>query len=175
MFRIHRNLKRVAGVSIAASLLVLCFAFTANAADTGSVLGDGVRLRSEPSTESEELDVLNQGDTLEILDSTNEDWYQVSYTGDDGEVYTGYVSRDLVSAGVTQTAVITGGPVELKSDAAAEADTLAQIPDGGIAFQDVYKRQTMIWPRFFPEYSQPFMGRTEIKVGFTLYNPGKLL
>lgn len=130
MFRIHRNLRRAAGVSIAASLLVLCFAFTANAAETGSVLGDGVRLRSEPSTESEELDVLNQGDTLEILDSTNEDWYQVSYTGDDGEVYTGYVSRDLVSAGVTQTAVITGGPVELKSDAAAEADTLAQIPDG---------------------------------------------
>lgn len=130
MFRIHRNLRRAAGISIAASLVISCLAFTASAAETGSVLGDGVRLRSEPSTESEELDVLNQGDTLEILDSTNEDWYQVSYTGDDGELYTGYVSRELVSAGVTQTATITGGAVELKSDAAAEAETLAQIPDG---------------------------------------------
>ena len=130
MFRIHRNLRRAAGVSIAASLVIASLAFTATAAETGSVLGDGVRLRSEPSTESEELDVLNQGDTLEILDSTNEDWYQVSYTGDDGEHYTGYVSRDLVSAGVTQTATITSGDVALKSDPAAEADTLAQIPDG---------------------------------------------
>ena len=57
MFRIHRNLKRAAGVSIAASLMLTCFAFTANAAEIGSVLGDEVRLRSEPSTESEELDV----------------------------------------------------------------------------------------------------------------------
>ncbi len=130
MFRIHRNLKRAAGVSIAASLMLTCFAFTANAAEIGSVLGDEVRLRSEPSTESEELDVLNQGDTLEILDSSNEDWYQVSYTGDDGELYTGYVSRALVSAGVTQTATITGGDVELKSEASADAAALTQIPDG---------------------------------------------
>ena len=130
MFRIHRNLKRAAGVSIAASLMLTCFAFTANAAEIGSVLGDEVRLRSEPSTESEELDVLNQGDTLEILDSSNEDWYQVSYTGDDGEHYTGYISRALVSAGVTQTATITGGDVELKSEANAESAALTQIPDG---------------------------------------------
>lgn len=128
MFRIHRNLKRAAGVSIAASLMLTCFAFTANAADIGSVLGDGVRLRSEPNTESEELDVLNQGDALEILDSSNEDWYQVSYTGDDGELYTGYVSRALVSSGVTQTATITGGDVTLKSEPSDEASDLAQIP-----------------------------------------------
>ncbi len=130
MSPIHRTLRRAAGVSIAASLLILCSAFTAGASDTGTVLGEGVRLRSAPSTDSEVLEVLDQGDTLEILDSNDQDWFQVSYAGDDGQQYTGYVSRALVSAGVTQTATITGGAVELKSEPDAAADVLAQIPDG---------------------------------------------
>ena len=50
MSPIHRTLRRAAGVSIAASLLILCSAFTAGASDTGTVLGEGVRLRSAPST-----------------------------------------------------------------------------------------------------------------------------
>lgn len=129
MFRIHRILRRAAGVSAAASLLVLCFAFSASASETGTVLGDDVRLRGEPSTESEVLEVLNRGDTLEIMDSTDEDWYQVSYSAG-GEQYTGYLSRALVSAGVTQTATITGGAVELREEANADAPVLATIPDG---------------------------------------------
>ena len=130
MSPIHRTLRRAAGVSITASLLILCSAFTAGASDTGTVLGEGVRLRSAPSTDSEVLEVLDQGDTLEILDSNDQDWFQVSYAGDDGQQYTGYVSRALVSAGVTQTATITGGAVELKSEPDSAADVLAQIPDG---------------------------------------------
>ncbi len=55
--------------------------------------------------------MLNQGDTLEILDSTNETWYQVSYTDSDGERYTGYVSRDLVTIGTTAGTLRSTPPV----------------------------------------------------------------
>ena len=85
MNRIHRILTRVAGASLTATLMVGAIAFSASAAQPGSVTGDSVRLRSQPSTDSEEIGVLNQGDTLEILDSSNDTWYQVSYTDSDGE------------------------------------------------------------------------------------------
>ncbi len=81
--------------------MVGAIAFSASAAQPGSVTGDSVRLRSQPSTDSEEIGVLNQGDTLEILDSSNDTWYQVSYTDSDGEQLSGYVSRDLVTIGTT--------------------------------------------------------------------------
>ena len=69
MNRIHRILTRVAGVSLTATLMVGAIAFSASAAQPGSVTGDSVRLRNQPSTDSEEIGVLNQGDTLEIVDT----------------------------------------------------------------------------------------------------------
>ena len=52
MNRIHRILTRVAGVSLTATLMVGAIAFSASAAQPGSVTGDSVRLRSQPSTDS---------------------------------------------------------------------------------------------------------------------------
>lgn len=106
--------------------------------------GDSVRLRSQPSTDSEEIGVLNQGDTLEILDSSNDTWYQVSYTDSDGEQLSGYVSRDLVtigttagsaavnSAGVTRTATLTEGGVNLRNEASTDSSVLTQIDAGSV-------------------------------------------
>ena len=144
MNRIHRILTRVAGVSLTATLMVGAIAFSASAAQPGSVTGDSVRLRSQPSTDSEEIGVLNQGDTLEILDSSNDTWYQVSYTDSDGEQLSGYVSRDLVtigttagnaavnSAGVTRTATLTEGGVNLRNEASTDSSVLTQIDAGSV-------------------------------------------
>ena len=144
MNRIHRILTRVAGASLTATLMVGAIAFSASAAQPGSVTGDSVRLRSQPSTDSEEIGVLNQGDTLEILDSSNDTWYQVSYTDSDGEQLSGYVSRDLVtigttagsaavnSAGVTRTATLTEGGVNLRNEASTDSSVLTQIDAGSV-------------------------------------------
>lgn len=144
MNRIHRILTRVAGASLTATLMVGAIAFSASAAQPGSVTGDSIRLRSQPSTDSEEIGVLNQGDTLEILDSSNDTWYQVSYTDSDGEQLSGYVSRDLVtigttagnaavnSAGVTRTATLTEGGVNLRNEASTDSSVLTQIDAGSV-------------------------------------------
>jgi uncharacterized protein YgiM (DUF1202 family) len=144
MNRIHRILRRAAGMTLAVSLMFSCCTFSASANQPGSVIGNGVRLRSEPSTEGRELDVLNQGDELEILDSSTDGWLKVSCIGDDGDVIVGYLSRDFVSigsaiptaavnsAGITQTATITGGGVRLRSEPSTDDSVLTLIADGEI-------------------------------------------
>lgn len=144
MSRIHRTLKRELTLFLTVFLLAVCLSFSASASQPGSVLGDSVRLRREPSTSADVVGVLNRGDTLEILDSSTEGWLKVSHTDANGESHTGYLARELVSvgaaagdaevnhAGVTQTATITGGGVRLRGDASTDASVLTLISDGEV-------------------------------------------
>lgn len=143
MSRIHRNLKRAALLFATTSLILACLIFTAGAVQPGSVTGDDVRLRTQPSKESGIVTTLNEGDALEILDSSNSDWLQVSHTDANGTVCTGYISRELAHigpsgsaqvnhAGVTQTATVNDGGVLLYSEPDAGSDVCAAIDAGGV-------------------------------------------
>ena len=60
-------------------------------ATTGKSTTDSLRIRKAASTDSEVLDVLAQGDTVEILGEEG-DWYKVSAKG-----HTGYVSKTYIN------------------------------------------------------------------------------
>ena len=143
MNRIHRNWRRFAFLCATLSLSLACLVFSAGAVDAGSVMGDNVRLRSEASTESGIVATLQDGDALEILDSSNNDWLYVSYTDANGTVSRGYISRQLAhigpggtalvnTVGVTQTATVNDGGVLLCSEPDAGSTVCASLEGGAL-------------------------------------------
>ena len=94
-------------------MLICGSAFAESAKEYGTVVTDGVNLRSEPNTESEILAKVPLYAELEIL-SFKDDWYHVVY-----DEYIGYIRSDLmfsVSAGARNAYVaydnvkLCGGP-----------------------------------------------------------------
>ena len=71
--------------------LILIFQITLSlAADTSKVIVETARLREEATQDSRVLELLSQGDEVEIL-SQSGDWYQVRFNG-----ITGYLRGDLL-------------------------------------------------------------------------------
>ena len=139
MIRIHPKLKRAAFFIVTLTLLMVGFVFSAGAAQTGYVDGSSVRVRTAPTTESEIVTTLRNGDALDILDSGSSGWYQISRTGAEGNTVTGYISRELVRiapmvnrAGVTQTATVLDDGVLLCSMANAASATELSLAEGTV-------------------------------------------
>ncbi len=64
-------------------------------ATIGKINSDTVRLRKEPTTESDILEQLDLGDEVEILEEAD-GWYKVVYTNDENKKITGYISATLL-------------------------------------------------------------------------------
>ena len=82
---------------VLAAMAAMFLTATAAAAETGTVTGSSLRIRQEPSTQSEALAQLNAGTQVQILDDLG-DWYQISWGS-----YSGYVSADYISRSSTST------------------------------------------------------------------------
>ncbi|MBQ7488870.1 MAG: SH3 domain-containing protein [Clostridia bacterium] len=83
-------------------LLSVIFLFGGSAsAEIVSILSNGTRIREKPDASSEMVDSLDRGDTVEVIESVDNDngetWFKVEY-GEDGKL-TGYVRSDLVTKG----------------------------------------------------------------------------
>lgn len=74
-------------------LMIIIFSIISNVvmADTGVITSTTVRLRSEPNTSSDTLQLIGEGTEVEILGEEN-GWYRVEYDG-----LTGYISSDYVA------------------------------------------------------------------------------
>ena len=70
-------------------------------ADTATVSTDTLNLRSEASTSSTVVALLNSGDKLDIISETG-NWYKVKYNGKEG-----YVSKDYVKVSSTSSSGTT--------------------------------------------------------------------
>lgn len=66
------------------------------AADSGTIIGDNVRLREEPSLEAGLVMLLSINDEVEVL-SLEGDWYKVNYKDNTGYVFKDYVRVDQVA------------------------------------------------------------------------------
>jgi uncharacterized protein YgiM (DUF1202 family) len=68
---------------------------TARGADSAYVDTDVLNLRDGPGTSANVIDTMSQGEAVDILDGpTGDGWYQVSYYGEVGWAYGGYLSID---------------------------------------------------------------------------------
>lgn len=141
MNRIHRTLRRAATVFATTVACVVCLSLSAAAAQPGSVITDDARLRENGAISGDVLAKLDQGDTLEVLGSSDTDWLLVNYTDEDGNVITGYIHSDDTmiggeasapmtnNAGVSQSATVLDGGAVLCSEADTES-SMTTIPAG---------------------------------------------
>lgn len=103
------------GIIVGALVLSVCnilFVYKVYAADTGTVTGDRVNIRSTPSTTdgSNVLTQLNTGDKVNVIEqdvadkdsSSSRKWCKISFTKDDKQ-YEGYIASDYVMIDITYT------------------------------------------------------------------------
>ncbi len=83
---------------------------------TGTVTGDGVRIRTGPDTDSDILGYTDSGDSLKVI-GVSDDWYKVSYEGSDG-----YIKSTFLSLGDESTA--RSGKTADTNDKENTADTV---------------------------------------------------
>ena len=73
-------------------------------AESATVVGNAVNLRSGPGTNYQVLDTLTAGTVVEVTDRSNSGWYAVSYRGQSGYMSSGFLS---LAADASQAAVVT--------------------------------------------------------------------
>ena len=86
-----KKMKKQVKILISVAVFTIIAGITVLAATIGKVNSSYVRLREKASTESEILDVLMEGDQVEIL-AEEGDWYKISAKG-----RTGYISKSFVT------------------------------------------------------------------------------
>ena len=98
---------------VALLLLFTLLLGTTAYAESATVVGNGVNLRSGPGTNYQVLDTLTAGTVVEVTDRSNSGWYAVSYRGQSGYMSSGFLS---LAADVSQTAVVTASAAAPSSD-----------------------------------------------------------
>ena len=79
--------------SVLTAMLLAVTAFASDVAiGAGCTTGSSLRLRSEPSTASSVVTMLDKSVAVAILDDSTDGWYKISYNGN-----TGYVSADYLN------------------------------------------------------------------------------
>ena len=82
---------RVIGFVLAAAMLLVLFCGSAGA-ETATVTGKGVNVRSGPGMGYRVTDTLKKGTVVEILDKTDGTWFFVRYPGGTGYMSASYLS-----------------------------------------------------------------------------------
>ena len=94
---------RFTRIVISLTIILFC-AFGVLAEENATITGDGLRIRSAPSTDSDILGTVNTGTRIEALartpffeaiDGINARWYAVRYQDIEGYVFGGYLNMDL--------------------------------------------------------------------------------
>ena len=91
--KIKLNIKNVLTLGVTAIIITtfsLFFINTSLAANTAKVMVDTANLRETTQTDSKILDLINKGESVEVLETKGE-WYKVKYKN-----ITGYLRKDLV-------------------------------------------------------------------------------
>ena len=82
---------------------------------------DGLNIRSEATTNSSVVAVMSNGSTMELLDTSNPYWFQISYNG-----YTGYVSTEYIKVN-RESYRVTDGPLNIRSGPGASYELLGTL------------------------------------------------
>ena len=117
---------RIAVLSVAAVLLLAVSALAAEeemAVAIGATTGSSLRLRSEPSTSSSIVTMLNEDVAVAVLDDTLDGWYKINYNGSVGFVYADFllIDRDNI---FTSYGRVVGNGVNVRASSSVEGEVL---------------------------------------------------
>lgn len=123
---------KVFAFSVASALLLAATAFAADSAvAAGCISGSSVRMRSSASVSSEIVTTLDKGSSVSILDTSDDDWYKVSYDGKVGYVSSDYVTVDQDGA-FTAPGVVNTNDVNIRSAASTDASVVETVNNGAV-------------------------------------------
>lgn len=118
---------KVFAFSVASSLLLAATAFAADSAvAAGCISGSSVRMRSSASTSSKIVATLNAGTSISILDTSNSNWYEVSFGGKTGYVFSDYVTVDR-DGSFTAPGIVSTDGVNIRASASTVSSVVGTI------------------------------------------------
>ena len=116
--------------SVLTAMLLAVTAFASDVAiGAGCTTGSSLRLRSEPSTASSVVTMLDKSVAVAILDDSTDGWYKISYNGNTGYVSAEYVDYTPIDGEVAEVAVVEE-TTEVMSAVAASAQPRDAVVDG---------------------------------------------
>lgn len=136
-----KNTKFYTNIKIIISALLLLnilFIFNINQfALTGTITENVVRMRRNPTTDSEIIMNFDVGDKLQIIEKTNDKWYKVQYKEKVGYIYSDFIKQDVEGQNI-QT---TNNVVQKKEDTKIEVkiDNKTTVEDKKIDTMNVKK------------------------------------
>ncbi len=123
---------RIATLSLFTVLLLAVSALAAEedmAVAVGATTGSSLRLRSEPSTSSSIITMLDRDVAVAVLDDTLDGWYKINYNGQVGFVSADYLIIDQDNI-FTSYGRVEGDGVNLRSAASTDGDIVAVVGQG---------------------------------------------
>ncbi len=136
-----KNTKFYTNIKIIISALLLLnilFIFNINQfALTGTITENVVRMRRNPTTDSEIIMNFDVGDKLQIIEKTNDKWYKVQYKEKVGYIYSDFIKQDVE----VQNIQTTNNVVQKKEDTKMEVkiDNKTTLEDKKIDTMNVKK------------------------------------
>ncbi len=139
----RRGALGLASVLVLVALLALTLSPLSARASGSYVDTDVLNLRSDPGTYGEVLDEITQDEPVDVLAGPTDDgWYQVSYNGEVGWVYGGYLSIDgapgwaswsdtpAIGGSVSGSVWVNTDVLNIRSDATTHSEVLTQAVEG---------------------------------------------
>ena len=128
-----RVLPRVCKKMMLVALAALSMNVMVAAADTtGTITADALRVRSQASTDSEVLGLLNLG-TQVALTGEEGDWYTITYNGTTAYIHKDYVQEVQAASEAahdSKTGTVTADALIIRADASTESDILGLLYEG---------------------------------------------
>lgn len=112
----NRKIKSILVCGLMSLFLILQVTLSL-AADTSKVIVETARLREEATQDSRVLELLSQGDEVEVL-SQNGDWYEVRFNG-----ITGYLRKDLIDVSQASTTSAENGESNVNNNTSSKDNT----------------------------------------------------
>ena len=120
--KIKLNIKNVLTLGVTAIIITtfsLFFINTSLAANTAKVTVDTANLRETTQTDSKILDLINKGESVEVLETKGE-WYKVKYKN-----ITGYLRKDLVQLNNETTETVKDSTTNKTKENTTEESTVS--------------------------------------------------
>lgn len=136
-----KNTKFYTNIKIIISALLILnilFIFNINQfALIGTITENVVRMRRNPTTDSEIIMNFDVGDKLQIIEKTNDKWYKVQYKEKVGYIYSDFIKQDVE----VQNIQTTNNVVQKKEDTKIEVkiDNKTTVEDKKIDTMNVKK------------------------------------
>ena len=102
---------------------------------TGYVSADGLRIRKEPSTSSEEIDSLKKNDKVEII-GEEDGWYKININGETGYVSAKYISAKYISdTKLTEKTSRSGSTLKTQTTVSTQTENTTEATPEAASFE----------------------------------------